>query len=148
VSLCGCKAEGSRKSLARHESNTHNAAMSSKLTRLIVLFAMLVCLPLQGLAAATMPACQADGKNMAAASNASQVLMMAGCDHTHDGATPTKKSPCDHCVSCQLSVTQAFLPVSPALGFNVAAGVVAAAPAQIPDSLPSSLFRPPRLTLA
>ena len=122
--------------------------MSSKLTRLIVLFAMLVCLPLQGLAAATMPACQPDGKNMATVSNAGQALMMAGCDHPHHGATPAKKAPCDHCFSCQLSVTQAFLPISLALVVNVTAGVVAAAAEKIPDSLPSSLFRPPRLALA
>lgn len=133
--------------------------MHSRLTRLITLLAILVCLPLQGLAAVTMPACQAHGQNMAMHSDVGQaeasddcdhheVKHSADCDHHHDQAPHSKNSPCDKCFSCYLSATQA---VSPQLLTVDAFGVmvmVATPLAGMSDALPSSLYHPPRPTFA
>lgn len=136
-----------------------NEKMQSKLLRLITLLAILVCLPLQGLAAVVMPACQAHGKMTEMHAGASHVQASddcdhhsvknsVDCDHHHDNAPQSKKSPCDKCFSCYLSATQAVfsqLLVVDALGVTVR---VAAPLSDMSDALPSSLYHPPRSTFA
>ena len=133
--------------------------MHSKLTRMITFLTILVCLPLQGLAAVAMPACQAHGQKMAMHADADQaqasddcdhheVKHSADCDHQHDKAPQSNNSPCDKCFSCYLSVTQAVFPqllTVDALGVTV---MVAAPLANMREALPSSLYHPPRPTFA
>jgi len=124
-----------------------NKNMHSKLTRLITLLAILVCLPLQGLAAVTMPACQAHGQKMEMHADVGQAQASDHCDH-HDKAPQSKNSPCDKCFYCYLSATQAVSPhllTVDALGVTV---MVAAPLAGMSDALPSSLYHPPRSTFA
>jgi len=121
--------------------------MHSKLIRLITLFVILVCLPLQGLAAVAMPACQAQHQNMEM-HNAGQAGVMSHCGHCHDDGQPSKSAACDQCFTCHLSAAQAIIPFSLPMAIKGVAPMVAAPLAGTSDSLPSSLFRPPRLTLA
>lgn len=136
-----------------------NEYMHSRLTRLIMLLAILVCLPLQGLAAVTMPACQAHGQTMEMHADAGRAQASDHCDHPenkysadyehhHDKAPQSKSSPCDKCFSCYLSATQAVFPhlfAVDALGVTV---MLAAPLADMRDALSSSLYHPPRPTFA
>ncbi len=133
--------------------------MYCKLTRLITLIVLLICLPLQGVAAVVMPACQSHGQSTEMHANVAHVQASddcnhhsvnnsVDCDHPHDKAPQSKKSPCDKCFSCYLSATQA---VSPQLLSIDAFGVavkVAASLAGMSDALPSPLYHPPRSTFA
>lgn len=134
--------------------------MHSKLARLVTLLAILVCLPLQGLAAVTMPACQAHGQEMELHAVAGQAQASdnfdhhsyaknsVDCDHHHDKAPQSKNSPCDKCFSCYLSATQAISPhhlTVDALGVAV---MVAAPLVDMSDAHPSSLYHPPRSAFA
>lgn len=133
--------------------------MHSKLTRLITLLAIMICLPLQGLAAVTMPACQAHGQKMEMHADVGQaqasddcdhheIKHSDDCDHHHDQSPQSKKSPCDKCFSCYLSATQAVSPhllTVDALGVTV---MVATPLAGMSDTFPSSLYHPPRPTFA
>src|SRR5450830_637439 len=121
--------------------------MFSKLTKLVVLLALMVCLPLQGLAAVTMPSCQAHDTKMEMHIGAGHADSMEHCEH-HAANHATKKSPCDKCLSCYLSVAQAIIP------FNIVFDLSAANPMfdtlilVTLNSVPSLHFRPPRTTLA
>jgi hypothetical protein len=133
--------------------------MHSKLTRLITLLAILVCLPLQGLAAVAMPACQTHGQQMAMHADADRaqasddcdhddVKRSVDCDHHHDKTHQSKSSPCDKCFSCYLSATQAVLPQLLAVDAIGVAVKIAAPQSGMSDALPSSLYHPPRTTFA
>ena len=117
--------------------------MHSKLIRLIVLFAILICLPLQGLAAVTMPSCQMHGSKVEMQVDTDQSDGMSHCDH-HDANQLTKKAPCDKCLSCYLSVAQAIIPFSIFVELNSATPMFTGLIAETPDSILSSLFHPPR----
>jgi len=133
--------------------------MQSKLLRLITLLAILICLPLQGLAAVVMPACEAHGQMTEMSSGVGQaqapddcdhhsVTNAEDCDHHHNQAPHSKNSPCDKCFSCYLSATQAVftqLLAVDALGVTV---MVAAPLDDMSDALPSPLYHPPRFTFA
>jgi hypothetical protein len=129
------------------EKWAHNEIMYSKLSRLITLFAILVCLPLQGLAAVTMPSCQAHGQQMEMHIDADQSGDMSYCDH-HDSDQPSKNAPCDKCFSCYLSAAQAIIPFNISIELDGVTPKVTGPVAEIPDSFTSSLFRPPRSTFA
>ena len=133
--------------------------MRSKLTRLIMLMAILVCLPLQGLAAVTILACQAHEQKMAMHADVGQtqasdpcnhheIKHSDDCDHHHDKAPQSKNSPCDKCFSCYLSATQAVFPHLLAVDAPGVTVMVAAPLAGMSDALPSSLYHPPRPTFA
>lgn len=121
--------------------------MHSKLIRLITLFTILVCLPLQGLAAVTMPSCQMHGSKVEMQVDTDHSDSMAHCEH-HDTNQLTKKTPCDKCLTCYLSVAQAIIPFNISVEFSGATPMFTGLIAGIPDSVPSSLFHPPRLTFA
>lgn len=121
--------------------------MYPRLIRLITLFALLICLPLQGLAAVTMPACQAHGQNTEMSVDTGQMDDMSHCDQ-HSSDQPAQNTPCDKCFYCHLNVTQAIIPFDLAVAMNVVSPIVSGVSQEIPDSDPSSLFRPPRLTFA
>ena len=116
--------------------------MYSRLSRLIVLFAMLVCLPLNGLAASTMPACDAHGQAIVMPADADQADAMPGCDH-HETKSQSAKIPCDKCFSCHVVTAQAIVPFAFTVQAMVASTKFSAAIAEKPQSVSSSLFRPP-----
>ena len=118
-----------------------------RLIRLITLFVILVCLPLQGLAAVTMPSCQMHDSKVEMHVNADHSDDMSHCDH-HNTDQPTKKAPCDKCFACHLSVAQAIIPFNISVEFSGASPMFASQMAEILDTVPSSLFHPPRLTFA
>ncbi|CAG0979209.1 hypothetical protein MTYP_01662 [Methylophilaceae bacterium] len=132
--------------------------MNSGLTRLITLLAVLICFPLQGVAAVTMPACQSHGKTMEMQVDAGGSEAMSDCDHhqaqpasdshhQHSDKT-TGKVPCDNCFNCHLSAGQAIIPVNAAVGINGIPVMVGALTAEFTDSDPSLLFHPPRSPVA
>jgi hypothetical protein len=116
--------------------------MYSRLSRLIVLFAMLVCLPLNGLAALAMPACEVHGQTMVMHADADQAGAMPGCDH-HESESQSGKTPCDKCLSCHMASTQAVIPFTFSMQVITATQKFIAALAQKPQSVTSFLFRPP-----
>lgn len=121
--------------------------MSYKLIRLIALYVVLICLPLQGLAAVTMPSCQKHSSKVEMHVDVEHYDDMSHCDH-QDADHSTKKTPCDKCLNCHLGAAQAIIL------FNVPVELSGVAPmftrliAEIPDLATPSLFHPPRLTFA
>jgi hypothetical protein len=115
--------------------------------RLLVLFAMLVSLPLNGLAAITMPACDAHGTAMKMHMDAEQMAAMPDCDH-HEPEAPSGKTACDQCFSCHVVSAQALVPIILSLPEMAIALKFSAAIAEKPQSVVSSLFRPPISVLA
>lgn len=116
--------------------------MYSRLSRLIVLITMLVCLPLNGLAASTMPACNAHGQDMVMHADADQMDAMPDCDH-HETKSQSAKTPCDKCFSCHVVTAQAIVPFAFTVLAMVASTKFSAAIAEKPQSVSSFLFRPP-----
>lgn len=121
--------------------------MYSRLIRTIALFAVLICLPLQGLAAVTMPACQAHSQKMEMQADAGHTEGMSHCDQ-HNSSQPAKNTSCDKCSYCFLSAAQAIIPFNGAVELNGIGLMVARLIAKIPDSVPSSLFHPPKSIFA
>ena len=116
--------------------------MHSKLTRVIVLFAMLLVLPLNGLAALAMPACDMHGQGMVMQADDGQMDAMPGCDH-HESKHSSGKTPCDKCLSCHMASAQAIIPFAFALQGLVAIREFSPAMVEKLQSVSSSLFRPP-----
>jgi hypothetical protein len=114
---------------------------------LIVLFAMLVCLPLNGLAALAMPACEAHGQAMVMHADAGQMDAMPGCYH-HDTKPQSGKIPCDKCFFCHIASAQAVIPFAFSMQMMAATRKFSAAMIEKPQSISSSLFRPPITALA
>jgi hypothetical protein len=125
--------------------------VNSKIIKFITLFIMLVCLPLEGMAAVAMPNCHMhDPHQMAVGAdmgNMDDMDDMAHCDH-HDTAKPAKNVTCDKCLSCHLSVAQAIIPFNIPLEFSGALSMYATEITEVPDTAPPSLFHPPRQTFA
>lgn len=121
--------------------------MYSKLTRLVVFFAMLVCFPLQGLAAITMPACQMHNAKMEIQLDANYLESVPDCDH-HDTNQPSKSTSCNKCSYCFLTVAQAIAPFNISIELIDNVTVFTDLITEISDLLPSSLFHPPRLALS
>lgn len=122
--------------------------MYSGISRFIVLFAMLVCLPLNGLAAIAMPACAAHGQTMMLHADSLQMDAMPGCNHHDESRSSHGKTPCDHCFSCHMASAQAIFPLAFAVHALAADQSFSAVMAATPQSPSSSLFRPPILTFA
>lgn len=121
--------------------------MYYKLSRLITLFVILACLPLQGLAAVTMPSCQMHDSKAVMYVGADHSGNMSHCDH-HNADQPTKKTPCDKCFACHSIVAQAITPFNISVEFSGSSPMFTSQMTEIPDTVPSSLFHPPRLTFA
>lgn len=121
--------------------------MHSKFSRLVVLFVLLVCLPLQGAAAVAMPACQAHGQKVEVHVNADQTDAMSGCDH-HAAKQESENTSCDQCFFCFLGSVQAI--ISFVFPVQVMAGTqkFSIGVAEKPQSVSSLLFRPPILAFA
>ncbi len=131
--------------------------MHSRSSRLITLLVILICLPLQGLAAVVMPACQAHGQMVEMHAEATPT-QADGCTHhiastgmdgsPNDQAPHSMPSSCNTCFYCYLSATQA-VPLPPLAVDVIGVAVMVAAPlAGIPDAPPSPLYHPPRPTFA
>lgn len=121
--------------------------MRSKLTKFLVLLTLMLCLPLQGLAIVTMPSCQAHDAKMEMHVGAGQYDNMAHCEH-HAADHSTKKSPCDKCLSCYLSVAQAIIPFNIAFDLSAANPMFDTLTLVTLNAVPSSHFHPPRTSLA
>lgn len=121
--------------------------MYSRLSRLIVLFAMLTCLPLNGLAAVTMPACDAHGQSTTMHADDDQMKAMPGCDH-HESKPQSGKTPCDKCLSCHVVSAQAIAPFALSMPMMAMTTKFFAVSAEKLPSVSSSLFRPPISTFA
>jgi hypothetical protein len=121
--------------------------MHSRPSRIVTLLAILICLPLQGLAAVTMPSCQIHDQKTEMHFDANNSQSMAHCSHHHDDRQKSKNSSCNKCINCYLVAT-AIIPFSMLLIINGVTPLVAAPVADIPDSLQTSLFHPPRYILA
>ncbi len=133
--------------------------MHSNLARSVTTFAILICLPIQGMAAVVMPACQTHGQKLEMhtiinESDANsdfvhhQVQLSSNCDQHHTDGHQTKSSPCDKCFFCYLSTTQAVIPLIISIDV-ISAVIIAAAPsAVVPDAISVSLYHPPRSTPA
>jgi hypothetical protein len=122
--------------------------MHSKLSRVMTLLAILVCLPLQGLAAVTMPSCQAHQQSMEMHADAGDMMDMSHCGHHHDGNPQAKKAPCDKCFACYLSAAQALVSYSTPFMAHGASPMVAGLVKEVQNPVPSPLFHPPRPTFA
>lgn len=118
--------------------------MYSRLSRLMALFAILICLPLQGLAAVTMPFYMAHQQTMEMNAAAGDMADMSHCGHRHDGNPQPKKAPCDKCLVCYLSAAQALVPFVMPVDAPDGALLVTGQTRGIPEPIPASLFHPPR----
>lgn len=130
---------------ANVSAKEQNDPMRSRFWRTLVFVVMLACLPLQGLAALTMPACQMHNQSsdLQHSMDADQDMDMAHCDHHPASNHQPTKSACEKCVSCFLSLSQAIIPGGTAVT-AVSATERFAAPAEtVTDSILTSLFRPP-----
>jgi len=123
--------------------------MCSKPIRFVTLLVMLICLPLQGLAAVTMPSCQAHDQKMEMQvdTDNAQSQAMDHCSHHGDIDQKSKNTTCNKCISCYLVAT-AMIPFSMLISTNGDAILVPAIAADIPDFLLTSLFHPPKSILA
>lgn len=126
--------------------------MPRQLIRLLIVLAMTLAVPLQGLAAVSAGLCMAMGHHDGAASPAHDHSM----DHAHDADTPahhesaagdnsTANTHCPPCVSCCAAASisafpQIFDPAAPATE------AVSTSPASPPGILLDGLDRPPLIT--
>lgn len=129
--------------------------MHSKLARFVTTFSILICLPIQGMAAVVMPACQAHEQKLEMhtivnESDANsdfvhhQAESSSNCDQHHTDDHQAKSSPCDKCFFCYLSITQAVIPLIISIDV-ISAVIIAAAPSAVaPDAISVSLYHPPR----
>ncbi len=109
---------------------------------------MLICLPLQGMASVAMPNCQMhDPHQIKVSVDMSAMDDMSHCDH-HDSTKPAKNVACDKCLPCHLSVAQAIIPFDISLEFSGALPMYSTEIAEVPDTVPTSLFHPPRQIFA
>lgn len=109
---------------------------------------MLICLPVEGVAAVVMPNCPMhDLQQMQVIADLNNMDDMAHCDH-HDSAEPAKNVTCDKCLPCHLSVAQAIIPFSTPLEFSGALPMYTTEITEVLDTAPPSLFHPPKQTFA
>ena len=120
--------------------------MRSKFIRLILLFAMLICLPLQGLASVIMPACQMHSSKMEMHLDTTDGDMSHCSMHKSDSAPKT--TPCDKCNYCYLGAAQAIIILNIPIHMDGIAPMFTSLTTVISDPIPTSFFHPPRLTLA
>lgn len=125
--------------------------MSSKFVRAIVFLVMLVSLPLQGLAAITMPSCKMNEQvvDVHASVEKSADMDMQSCHHHDaDSKNKTDNKECAKCSFCVLSHSIGFVPENPTVRL---AGNPPQYPTELsvlPNQIQYSLFRPPRHTSA
>lgn len=109
---------------------------------------MLICLPLEGIAAVVMPNCQMqDTHQVTIGASMSNIDDMTHCHH-HDAAKSTKNVTCDKCLPCHLSIAQAIIPFTPPLEISGALPMHSNEITEVPDNIPPSLFHPPRQAFA
>jgi hypothetical protein len=110
----------------------------------MLLFAMLICLPLEGLASVTIPSCQMHTSKMQ--------MTTAQEDMTHCGMHKSdiapKSTPCDKCTYCFLNAAQAIIMLNHPIYMDGISPMFTSLTAVISDPIPTSFFHPPRLTLA
>lgn len=117
----------------------------SRLSRLIVVVMLLLCLPLQGLAAIAMPI----GMNHAEAmvmNTAAMEDMANHCDQHANKAQPeSPETACDQCFTCHISIAQALVPSASGLPMLVSALAVSVVATDKLPTLTFPFYRPPIL---
>lgn len=121
--------------------------MKTKIVKKIIILIMLICLPIEGMAAVAMPNCQMHDPHQMVSTDMSNMDDMTHCDH-HDSTKSAKNVTCDKCLPCHLSVAQAITPLNTPLEFSGALPMYSSEVTEVPDNVPPSLFHPPRQTFA
>ncbi len=120
-----------------------------KLYKFLIAVLLTVCLPLQGIAGVTMPACAEHDQSMQTMSVSTDEGAMEHCNHamaSHDGKMD--KNAHAKCYACYLSVAQA---IAPSLLSLAPAGTVAGSSDLLAPKYQTRLappFHPPRPALA
>lgn len=125
--------------------------MRNRLTKLIILLVLTICLPLQGLAAASMASCQTHAAKVAAPINSSASDNMDHCKNhskNYSDHHSSKKTSCDKCITCYLSVAQAIIPFHVSFDLSTTNATVTTVVLAKINPVPSPHFHPPRTTLA
>ena len=100
------------------------------------------------MAAVAMPNCHMhDTHQMMVVADMGNMDEMAHCDHP-EGAKPSNNVTCDKCLTCHLSVAQAIIPSDLSLKFSGALAMYSTETSEIPDTVPTSLFHPPKQIFA
>lgn len=125
--------------------------MRNRLTKLILLLVLTICLPLQGLAAISMASCQAHDTQLEMQINANATDNMDHCKNHRQNDSDhhsSKKSSCDKCITCYLSVAQAIIPFHASFDLGATNATFTTVVLAKLNPVPSPHFHPPRTTLA
>ena len=115
-----------------------------RIIRSLVALALLLCLPLQGLAATADHMLMPPDASVAASMPAMDAGTNDHCmQHAHDAQPKKSDTACDKCFSCHISIAQALMPFMASFELGAAGVAVPAAAAEKPSTLIFPLFRPP-----
>jgi hypothetical protein len=123
-----------------------------RFAKFIAVFALVICLPLESLAAVTMPACDAPcGTTHTKAMQVDNANGMTGMSHCKQAMShhcnmehKSGKSSCNQCNACSLSVAQAVLDYAlPSVTAISSDAVPSGLEITKPTAVSTSLFRPP-----
>jgi hypothetical protein len=123
-----------------------------RFAKFIAVFALVICLPLEGLAAVTMPVCDAPcGASHAMTMQADDANGMAGMSHCNQAMShhcnmghKSDKSTCNQCNACSLSAAHAVLDYAlPSVTVISSDAVLSGLEITKPTAVSTSLFRPP-----
>jgi hypothetical protein len=120
--------------------------MRSKLLRLFLLFTLLICLPLQGLALMSIPSCQMHSSKMEMHMGNTHDGMKHCC--MHNAKHEHKSTSCDKCTYCYLGVAQAIVTLNTPINLDGIAPMFTSVTKETSDPIPTSFYHPPRLTFA
>lgn len=120
--------------------------MNFRLYKSIVFFTMLVCLPLQGLAAITMPGCAMNESSVELHVDADNVDSMHNCHN--DDNQPSKSTFGNKCSYCFLTLSHAITPFNISVELDSSTALFSDMFAKIPDLVPTSPYTPPRSALS
>ena len=116
----------------------------SYVLRSIVTLALLLCLPLQGLAAAAaLPMAMTHGEPQVVAAASTDHAMHHCAQGAHDTQPAKSGTTCDKCFSCHISIAQALMPYAAGFAPNAAGIEVGGIAADKPATLIFPFFRPP-----
>jgi len=117
--------------------------MCSRFIRLILLFSMLICLPIEGLASVTMPSCPMHNSKLDMKMSSTHDDM-SHCGMNKDDTAP-KSTSYDKCTLCYLSVAQAITMLNLSLYVDGISPMFSSLTTIISNPIPTSFYHPPRL---
>lgn len=106
---------------------------------------MLICLPLEGIAAVTMLNCQMHDQHQTKVG--ADMRNVTHCEHD-DTAKPDKNVTCEKCLPCHLSVAHAIIPLNTPLEFSGVLPMFSTEFTEVPDTVSYLPFHPPKQTFA